>query len=197
MTNRHNNGILEIYYFFYNYFFFKGGGFILNFKRFADIESVYNIIDIKDEYILSKEGDKLNRIYIYEIDPIPIINISQDIQNNISNTYTTFLREINVDFQVLVINKKISLNNFFNSKNSSINNEKYLYDMRVKIRDDKIFYAKYYLIVALKKQEQIEDIDKIIYILKNCGCDVARIKDKTKIENFLYECINKEDIYGS
>ena len=87
--------------------FFKGGGFILNFKRFADIESVYNIIDIKDEYILSKEGDKLNRIYIYEIDPIPIINISQDIQNNISNTYTTFLREINVDFQVLVINKKI------------------------------------------------------------------------------------------
>lgn len=128
---------------------------------------------------------------------MPIINISQDIQNNISNTYTTFLREINVDFQVLVINKKISLNNFFNSKNSSINNEKYLHDMRVKIRDDKIFYAKYYLIVALKKQEQIEDIDKIIYILKNCGCDVTRIKDKTKIENFLYECINKEDIYGS
>lgn len=69
--------------------------------------------------------------------------------------------------------------------------------MRVKIRDDKIFYAKYYLIVALKKQEQIEDIDKIIYILKNCGCDVTRIKDKTKIEHFLYECINKEDIYGS
>lgn len=69
--------------------------------------------------------------------------------------------------------------------------------MRVKIRDDKIFYAKYYLIVALKKQEQIEDIDKIIYILKNCGCDVTRIKDKTKIKNFLYECINKEDIYGS
>lgn len=69
--------------------------------------------------------------------------------------------------------------------------------MRVKIRDDKIFYVKYYLIVALKKQEQIEDIDKIIYILKNCGCDVTRIKDKTKIENFLYECINKEDIYGS
>lgn len=69
--------------------------------------------------------------------------------------------------------------------------------MRVKIRDDKIFYEKYYLIVALKKQEQIEDIDKIIYILKNCGCDVTRIKDKTKIENFLYECINKEDIYGS
>ena len=69
--------------------------------------------------------------------------------------------------------------------------------MRVKIRDDKIFYAKYYLVVALKFQEQIEDIDKIIYILKNCGCDVTRIKDKTKIENFLYECINKEDIYGS
>lgn len=187
--------MLNIFSFFHSFIFFqKGGGFILNFKRLGDIESVYDIIDIKDEYILSKENDKLLKIYIYEIDPIPILNISEDIKNNISNSYITFLREINIDFQILVINKKLSLEKFFNIDNLNDKYDKYLKDMRVQLKEDKIFYAKYYLIVALKKQENIEDIDKIVGLLKNCGCNINRINNRDDIQDLLYECINKEDI---
>lgn len=60
--------MLNIFSYFFIHifnFFKKGGGFILNFKRLSDIESVYNIVDIKNEYILSKENDKLLKIYIY------------------------------------------------------------------------------------------------------------------------------------
>lgn len=71
---------------------------------------------------------------------------------------------------------------------------KYLKDMRVKLKEDKIFYAKYFLVVALKKQDNIEDVDKIVGLLKNCGCDINRIKNRDDIQDLLYECINKEDI---
>lgn len=174
--------------------FSKGGDFILSFKRFGDIESVYDIVDIQDEYILSKENDKIVKIYIYEIDPIPVINISKDIKNNISNSYITFLREINVDFQILVINKKLSLENFFNNDEYSNKYDKFLHDTRVKLKEDKIFYSRYFVVVALKKQENIEDIDKVIGLLKNCGCSVNRLENKKDIQDLLYECINKEEV---
>ncbi len=184
---------LFLFFVIFLFIFFKGGDFILNFKKFGDIHSVYNIVDITDEYIISKENDKINYIYIYEIDPIQIINISDDIKNNILNSYVSFLREMNVDFQILIINKKLKLDNIF-SDNSKEKYDKYLQDMRVKIKEDKIFYTKYYIVVALKKHDSIEEIDKIITLLKNCGCNVNRINTKKDIKNILYECINKEDV---
>ena len=117
------------------------------------------------------------------------------MQKTIYNSYTTFLREINVGFQILVINKKLNLENIFNNQNTDSGKyDKYLQDMRVKIKEDKIFYTKYYIVVALNKQDNIEDIDKIVNLLKNCGCDVKRLDKKREIEYMLYECINKEDL---
>lgn len=154
---------------------------------------MYNILDITEEYILSKENDNILKVYIYEIDPIPIINISEDTQKNILNSYVTFLREINIDFQILVINKKLNIENMFQNNNNEIYN-KYLENMRIKIKEDKIFCAKYYIVVSLKKQNNIDELDKAIGLLKNCGCNVSRLKNKKDIEELLYECINKEEI---
>jgi hypothetical protein len=117
------------------------------------------------------------------------------LQKTISNSYTTFLREINVDFQILVINKKLNIESILNDKNKdSVKYDKYFQDMRIKIKEDNIFYTKYYVVVALNKQENIEEIDKIINLIKNCGSDVARLQYKKEIEQMLYECINKEDL---
>lgn len=66
--------------------------------------------------------------------------------------------------------------------------------MKVKLKEDRIFYSRYFIVVALKKQENIEDIDKVIGLLKNCGCNVKRLNKKKDIQDLLYECINKEDI---
>lgn len=117
------------------------------------------------------------------------------MQKTIVNSYTTFLREINVDFQILMINKKLNIENILNNQNTdSAKYNKYFQDMRVKIKEDKIFYTKYYVVVALNRQENIEEIDKIVNLLENCGCDVNRLKNKKDIEEMLYECINKEDL---
>ena len=176
-------------------YLYKGGDFILKFKQFKDIKSVYKIVDITDECIISKDKDKLSEIYIYEINPIPIVNISSDMQKNISNSYTTFLREIQIDFQILIINKKLDIESIFNNdKYESDISNKYLEDMRVQMKQDNIFYTKYYIVVALSKKDDINEIDKTINLIKNCGCGVERIKSKKNLENLLYECINKENI---
>ena len=81
------------------------------------------------------------------------------MQKTISNSYTTFLREINVDFQILVINKKLNIESILNDKNKdSVKYDKYFQDMRIKIKEDNIFYTKYYVVVALNKQENIEEM---------------------------------------
>lgn len=117
------------------------------------------------------------------------------MQKTISNAYTTFLREIDIDFQILVINKQLNIENILNNTDGySQEYERYLEDMRVKIKEDKIFYTKYYLVVALTKQDDITEIDKTVNLLKNCGCGVVRLNQKRDIEELLYECINKEDI---
>lgn len=117
------------------------------------------------------------------------------MQSKIINSYITFLREINIDFQILLINKKLNIENIFNS--DKLNNEKYghyLEDMRLKLKEDKIIYTRYFIVVSLNKQEDIEDIDKSIFLLKNCGCNVSRLNKKRDIEEMLYECINKEEL---
>ena len=117
------------------------------------------------------------------------------MQKNISNSYTTFLREIQIDFQILIINKKLDIESIFNNdKYESDISNKYLEDMRVQMKQDNIFYTKYYIVVALSKKDDINEIDKTINLIKNCGCGVERIKSKKNLENLLYECINKENI---
>ena len=117
------------------------------------------------------------------------------MQSRIINSYITFLREINIDFQILLINKKLNIENIFN--NDKLSNEKYghyLEDMRLKLKEDKIIYTRYFIVVSLNKQEDIDDIDKSIFLLKNCGCNVYRLNKKRDIEEMLYECINKEEL---
>lgn len=116
---------------------------------------------------------------------------------SIFNSYVTFLREINIKFQIVLINKKLNLQNIFKNKDreDQIYN-KYLQDMKIKLVKDEIFYTDYYIIVSIEKSDSIEDIDKTIYILKDCGCDVRRVWGKEILKSILYECINKEQLNG-
>lgn len=124
--------------------------------------------------------------------------MSEDSMKNIFNSYITFLRDINIQFQIVLINKKLNLENIFKYKENENENQiynDYLNDMKEKLKNDEIFYTNYYIVVSLNKNDNIEDIDRTINILKNCGCNVFRLKGKEKIEKMLYECINKENLY--
>ena len=79
---------------------------------FDDIKKVFNILDITDEYILVKNKESTNKIYIYEIEPVTFLNFSIDVQSNILNLYSEFLRESNFKFQIYISNRKINIQKY-------------------------------------------------------------------------------------
>ncbi len=138
--------------------------------------------------------------------PVSILDSSENIKNDISNIYIQFLKEFNLEYQILISNRKFDAENYM-KKYNNISNEKvdneydnikklYLNDVYDKLSKEEIYSSKYYLIVAIRDQDsiRIEDVDKTIYKLNQIGCIVSRIRSIEDIKLVLYECINKEKI---
>jgi hypothetical protein len=133
-----------------------------------------------------------------------MLNYSEETKNNIQTIYVEFLRELNLDFQILVVNREMNLNRYLDEYTNNLDlissdlliniYSRYIEEIRQKIIDEKIYETKYYIIVAIRDLniQTVEDVDKIIYKFNKIGCDVKRIDSKRKYEEILYECINKE-----
>ena len=146
-------------------------------------------------------------MYIYEIEPVTLLNFSIEVQSNILNLYSEFLRELNLEFQIYISNKKVnipkyieSLKNSMSKKNSfSYNNllSKYISSITEKLEDEVIYNTKYYLVLSIDRDELIDfsTVDYTIKKLNNIGCNVQKINSKRKIETLLYESINKEVVF--
>ena len=81
-------------------------------SKFRDINEIFNVVQITDEYILTKENNEYLKVYIYEVEPIILLDLNESTMENIILQYKEFLRQINFDFQVLVINKEISFKEY-------------------------------------------------------------------------------------
>lgn len=175
--------------------------------KYDNIKNLFNFIDITDKYILIKDRDKIKKVYIYEIEPVTLLNFSIEVQSNILNLYSEFLRELNLEFQIYISNKKVnipkyieSLKNSMSKKNSfSYNNllSKYISSITEKLEDEIIYNTKYYLVLSIDRDELIDfsTVDYTIKKLNNIGCNVQKINSKRKIETLLYESINKEVVF--
>ena len=175
--------------------------------KYDNIKNLFNFIDITDKYILIKDRDKIKKVYIYEIEPVTLLNFSIEVQSNILNLYSEFLRELNLEFQIYISNKKVnipkyieSLKNSMSIKNSfSYNNllSKYISSITEKLEDEIIYNTKYYLVLSIDRDELIDfsTVDYTIKKLNNIGCNVQKINSKRKIETLLYESINKEVVF--
>lgn len=175
--------------------------------KYDNIKNLFNFIDITDKYILIKDRDKIKKVYIYEIEPVTLLNFSIEVQSNILNLYSEFLRELNLEFQIYISNKKVNipkyiegLKNSMSKKNSfSYNNllSKYISSITEKLEDEIIYNTKYYLVLSIDRDELIDFsiVDYTIKKLNNIGCNVQKINSKRKIETLLYESINKEVVF--
>lgn len=173
---------------------------MFNFKsKFRDINEIFNIVQITDEYIVTKENNEYLKVYIYEVEPIILLDLNESTMENIILQYKEFLRQINFDFQVLVINKEISFKDYIKKVfNDELNSTKiyssYINDMEIKFKNENIFETVYYIIVKIKDNNMlnVDTVDNSIKILNKIGCKVNRIIDKNKLTKILNNSINKE-----
>lgn len=168
-------------------------------SKFRDINEIFNVVQITDEYILTKENNEYLKVYIYEVEPIILLDLNESTMENIILQYKEFLRQINFDFQVLVINKEISFKEYIKKVfNDELNRTKiyssYINDMEIKFKNENIFETVYYIIVKIKDNNMlnVDTVDNSIKILSKIGCKVNRIIDKNKLTKILNNSINKE-----
>lgn len=135
-----------------------------------------------------------------------MLDFSIEVQNSIYTVYNEFLREMNLDLQIYISNKKMNTESYIKNLNDSIlkeNSEKfknflnhYLEDIRKKLNYERIYITKYYVIVSLDKKsnQDIQEIDNVFKKLNKLGCIVNRISKRKDFINILYESMNKESL---
>ncbi len=172
--------------------------------KYENINKIFNFIDITDKYILLKEKEKVKKIYIYEVEPVTFLNFSIDVQSNILNLYSEFLRELNLDFQIYISNKKINIENYIETIQKNIETKgskeyvelvnNYILSIEEKLKQEIIYATKYYIVLSLNRESDVDIsfVDSIIRKLEDIGCITKRIKTKERLETILYETINKE-----
>ena len=170
-------------------------------ESFKDIEKLYNIIDIKD-CIISKTDNTIIKSYVYKITPITILNLSKEHQNDIINKYIEFLRQTDMEFKIFIINKKLDIEKYIkeNMKTPENNNKAlkkiyrlYVENMKQKLVEEKIYITEYYIVISFESNNiKIEDFENNLYKLNDVGCEIEKINNKKTLENYMYQCINKQ-----
>ena len=172
--------------------------------KYDNITKIFNFIDITDKYILLKDREKTKKVYIYEVEPVTFLNFSLDIQSNILNLYSEFLRELNFDFQIFISNKRINVDKYINNLKNSINKsgskhyiklkDEYLASIARELENQDIYTTKFYIVISFPRDKDIDiaSLDTIVRKLDSIGCKTKRIVSKVKLKSLLYECINKD-----
>ena len=159
-------------------------------RKFKDIKEIYNINSVENEYLLYKCENKMYKKYIYEVIPVTLLDFSVEVQNSVYMLYNEFLREMNIDLQIYISNKKMNIDSYIEELRTN--------DLKEKLKNENIYITRYYIIITmdLKNNDEIKDIDNIILKLNKLGCVVSRIKEHDKMLNILYESINKVSLYS-
>lgn len=168
---------------------------------------MYNISSISEDCVIININKMKKRVYIYEIQPVSIFNFNVDIINNICTNYTEFLREFNLEFQILISNYKMDITKYMLNFSSHINilnsdnvigiYERYIQDMKEKLKSENIYVTKFYIVLAIADKDNIDinEIDNKINRIVSTDCAVEKIAGIENLVNILYSFINKEQIY--
>ncbi len=169
--------------------------------KYKNIDELYNIKDVTDEYILVKRNKSQERIYIFKVKPLVLLDMSVETKQDIINIYMQFLKELTLPFEICISNKKIDVDNYINTyflnKSKQINEDifkAYVDELRTELKKDDIYETVIYIIVSenVKKQSEINDIKRTLVKLEKIGCKVEQIVNKDKLKEVLFNAINKE-----
>lgn len=168
-------------------------------SNFKNIEELYKITKISDSYLNTKINKKEERVYIFKIEPLLFLDLSENIKINIIEKYKEFLRELNFNIEILILNKKLNLKTYINEYfvyNSNISKDiydKYTKELENEITNENIYETNIYVIVSDSSYEKnrLEEITRVIFKLEEIGCKVTRLTKEKEITEIMYNCLNK------
>ncbi|MEG1705430.1 MAG: hypothetical protein RR290_02515 [Clostridia bacterium] len=166
--------------------------------NYEDISKLYNIISINEEYISIKHQNKIKHLHIYKIEPVVILNSSKANLQNIIQNYSEFLRSINYNFQIFIENEKVNINNYFKGINIEENSHKVaVIDMYKKefenvLSQNNIYISTYYIAVSLNENDNVSELNNILYNLSKSEIVVEKLKGKEFLEKYIYLKVNME-----
>ena len=170
-------------------------------NKYKDIKKLYNNYEIiGDHIVVCEEKNNIKtyrKIYIYKIEPLILLDDNIDVINKIINNFECFLRQMSINFQIFIKNKKLDINNYINDifeseekLNSATLKKKYFDYFKELIGKNKLYILHYYFIIVINKEDDINNIEDSFNLLKGIDCNVKKLSEKD-INDLLYESINK------
>lgn len=168
-------------------------------KKFKNIDELYKITKISNDCFYTKLNKKDERVYIFKIEPVILLDLAENIKLNMVEKYKEFLRELTFNIQILVVSKKLNLDLYIKKHltcNKNIPRDmyiRYVEELKKEIYEENIFESNIYIIVSETVQEKskIEEITRVIYKLEELGCKVERVLKKEEIKEIIYNSLNK------
>lgn len=171
-------------------------------KKYKDISKLYNIKSVENDFILINYKGIDTRIYIYKIEPIVILGLSEEEKENILTIYKELLKQVNFDFQILMLNSKLDIDLYVQNlvtqtgilqvENMNLKN-KYINDIKEKLIKENIYETDYYIAISISynMNTNFTSIDNVIKKLNKIGCTTKKVCGKNNLQNLLFKCINK------
>lgn len=169
-------------------------------KKYKEIADIYPIKSINDECIIIQNKKEWVKIVIFEIIPVSLLHLTDEVKKNIETIYEEFLRRCHYSMHWIVKNQKFNVDKYledYHIEEKSSNNFKsrlkeiYLREMKEKLEKENIYETFFYLLIPCKIDEPISKILQIVEKLDELGCQINLLQGKIKIQQFLYENIHK------
>ncbi|MEG1141495.1 MAG: hypothetical protein RSE41_03440 [Clostridia bacterium] len=165
-------------------------------SKYESIDKIYNIQSINNDNIVVNYNNCVKYIYIFEIEPIHILNLDNTDKLNIIEKYTEFLKELNYDLEICINSSKLNIDDYLNiivlddniDKNNLIN--MYKNELKTIISNDSIYSTNYYIIAILDNCNS-KDLYLSLKNIEKTACLVNIIDEKEKLEKLLYSNFNK------
>lgn len=176
-------------------------------NKYQDIKKIFPIQGITQEYILINDKGNHLKVLIYKIEPIVMLGLSQTEKENIVMVYKELLRQVNFDFQIIMLNSKLNIDQYIEQlikkmdiakiKNISLKN-KYVEDIKSKLLKENIYETDYYIAISISGNTNLDiyAIDNVIKKLERIGCATKRIYGRNKLQDLLYRGIHKQLEWG-
>lgn len=167
--------------------------------KYREIRELFKIEKVTNEYILTKINKNYERVYVYKVEPLLFLDVSETVQRNIIDLYHQFLRECKFKIQIIISNNRLNVEKYIEKYFSYNENipldiyEDYINDIKEKIDVENIYETRILLIISenSKEKNNVEEYDRVIYKLEEIGCKVNRICSKNELEQILYKHLNK------
>lgn len=164
---------------------------VIYINRFFDITNIYEIISIGNGYFEIIIGNKKFYVYPFKIKPVILLSKNDKYIFELLNKYEEFLRNIDLNFQILITSREMQSRDFFSLKKENFSYEKakfmeeYSKNLDEMLNGKDILSYDYYIIIT--SIYIIKDEEKYIRPLEEAGIDVEKISKKEEIEKIIME----------